>query len=143
MVSAARIGLLAAVLVTAVRAGAPADCPPGQGQRVVLAADGANPDVFVWDSRERLARYVSGTWSTTRDVMQHTMLVPAGTPAVVTQCRAGDVRVQYQAAPSDVFAVRLIGGPHANRYGWVVGSDVHLERRPLGSPPSPHRNSGS
>jgi hypothetical protein len=122
-----RVGLLTAVFASANLAGASADCPPGQGQRVILAAEGANPDVFVFDSRERLARYVSGTWTSTKDIMAHTVLVSAGTLALVLQCRPGEVRVPYASSSLDVYGVRLLSGSHANRYGWVVGSDAHLQ----------------
>jgi hypothetical protein len=117
-----------AALALAISPPAPA-CSAQQGQHVVLASEGVNPDVFVWDSRERLLRYVSGSWGSTKDVMQHTMLVAAGTLAQVTVCRSREARAQYDTGVADVYGVKLLTGAYRNHSGWVVAGDAHPSRQ--------------
>ncbi len=85
-----------------------------------------NPDVFVWDTHEKLVNYLSGHWSSTRDVMTHAILVSAGTPAAILACRPRDARTQYDPDALDVYVIRVLAGPHRSHQGWVVSSDAHL-----------------
>jgi hypothetical protein len=103
-------------------------CELDVGDRIVLAADTADPDVFVWDSRARLLSYVAGEWKSTKDVLAHTVLIDPGTLAVVVFCNAGVGRPKYNGIDEDIVGVRLLTGSHRNLWGWVRSSDVHAMR---------------
>jgi hypothetical protein len=103
-------------------------CQLNVGNRVVLAADSADPDVFVWDSRARLLAYVAGEWKSTKDVLVHTALIDPGTLALVVFCNAGAGRPKYNGIKEDIVGVRLLSGSRRNLWGWVRSSDVHAMR---------------
>jgi hypothetical protein len=103
-------------------------CQLNVGNRVVLAADTADPDVFVWDSRARLLAYVAGEWKSTKDVLAHTALIDPGTSALVVFCNAGAGRPKYNGIKEDIVGVRLLSGSRRNLWGWVRSSDVHAMR---------------
>jgi hypothetical protein len=103
-------------------------CELDVGDRIVLAADTADPDVFVWDSRARLLSYVAGEWKSTKDVLAHTALIDPGTLAVVVFCNAGVGRPKYNGIDEDIVGVRLLTGSRRNLWGWVRSSDVHAMR---------------
>lgn len=105
-----------------------ADCTASAGQRAILASDGMNPDVFVWDTHTRLLNYLGGHGASTKNVMQHTVLVSAGTLAEIVSCRPNDARTPYDAEAVDVLSVRVLTGPHRSHYGWVAAGDAHLQR---------------
>ncbi|HEX3465120.1 MAG TPA: hypothetical protein VHS78_13825 [Candidatus Elarobacter sp.] len=83
-----------------------------------------DPDVFVWDARQRVVDYASGYWRDAHDVMVHTVLAKPGTRAVVVQCQPGIVRRQGDET-RDAIGIRLVNGPNKGRYGWVTSDDIH------------------
>ena len=127
---ACRLALTALGLGFIVASAAPQPAPAAQcgldvGGRAVLASDKIDPDVFVWDSRDRLAAYESGNWSSTRAIFAHTLLAPSGTRASVVSCYPGVVHARDPHTSRDAIAVRLLSGPYRGHYGWVLSSDVH------------------
>ncbi len=101
-----------------------APCGLPVGRAIVLKSAEIDPDVFVWDAKQRVIDYASGHWGDTHDVLQHTLLAKPGTRAVVVQCGAGLVRRDNGDA-RDVIGIRLVNGPNKGRYGWVTSDDVH------------------
>ncbi|MEA2688038.1 MAG: hypothetical protein QOD51_645, partial [Candidatus Eremiobacteraeota bacterium] len=83
-----------------------------------------DPDVFVWDAKQRVVDYSHGTWRDSSEVMVHTMLAKPGTHAVVVQCFPGAVHKEGND-PRDLIGIRLTTGPNKGRYGWVTSDDVH------------------
>ena len=114
------LGLLAALSIPV----AAAPCGAPVGQAVVLKSGELDPDVFVWDTKQRVIDYASGRWGDTHAVLQHTMLAKPGTRAVIVQCGAGQVRRDGTDA-RDAIGIRLVNGPNKGRYGWVTSDDVH------------------
>lgn len=92
-----------------------------------------DPDVFVWDTAQRLADYSHGSYSV-KAVLNHTMLAEAGTTAYVLRCRRGGVSAADVRDPVDLLFVRILGGPTAGRSGWISSEDA---RRLNGMPVSP------
>jgi len=125
-VTAARLGAAAlfALLVPALVYAA--GCVPGVGSPVMLRSDPADPDVIVWDSRERLVAYVEGRWNSSREVMAHTVLAGPGTQAQVVACHLGIAHPKYGDVERDAIGIKLMSGPFRGHYGWVISSDVHL-----------------
>jgi len=115
------LGLLAAVLFTA--QAAPCGSVP-VGRAVFLKSVEIDPDVFVWDTKQRVADYASGHWGDTHELMAHTLLAKPGTRAVVVQCSPGFVRKEG-TEPRDAVGIRLVNGRDKGRYGWVTSDDVH------------------
>lgn len=91
---------------------------------MVLKSADIDPDVFVWDARQRVVDYAGGAWGT-QEVLAHTVLAKPGTRAVVVQCTAAAVHKKYTADPRDAIGIRLVNGPNKGRYGWVTSDDVH------------------
>jgi len=114
-------------LVLLAAAPAPADScstlPPGI--QVVLKSSDLDPDVFVWDSKARVADYSAGNWRDTRDVISHTLLAKPGTHAQVVACQKDLIRSRYANETLDAVGIRLVSGPYHGRYGWVTSEDVH------------------
>jgi hypothetical protein len=109
--------LLAAWSVAAARAA----CVVQHGDRVVLYGTADDPDVFVWDSRVHLRTYHSGSLQLAEQLMTFATLVPPGTRAI-----------------EDAVAVRILDGPLAGRYGWVLGGDIRGVYHTLSGPaPTP------
>jgi hypothetical protein len=109
-------------------AGRAAACVANPRDRVFLAADTSDPDVFVWDDRFRLTEYALGRWGDPRSVMVHTVLAHPGTRAVVLTCLPGALHPKYSAATEDAIRVTMLSGPYRGRSGWVAARDVHPER---------------
>ena len=87
--------LLAAVSISALPASA-SSCSLTAGEPVVLRSSDFDPDVLVWDSRQREIDYVSGNIKNTAEVLTHTVLSKSGT------CRGDRVRPrQLEAALFD------------------------------------------
>lgn len=105
-------------------------CAVARGDRVLLASQGLDPDVFVWDSAGRLLDYAQGNFDT-QIVLRHTLLAKPGTGAVATDCRDAAVHTQFSKSDLDLVGVKLITGPNRGHYGWVTAEDV---RRPNGKP---------
>lgn len=127
-----RIAIVAMLVVGAIpcRSSA-AVCPLARGFAIVLASQELDPDVFLWDSHDRLAKYAQGDF-TVQVVLKHTTLVRAYSRAVVVDCKNDAIRPTF-AGRSDPAAylvgVRITSGPSHGHYGWVLSSDV---RRPDG-----------
>lgn len=92
----------------------------------MLKSTDLDPDVFVWDSRERVIEYAAGYWRNTHDVLAHSLLAKPGTRARVISCVAGVVHSKYASERQDAVGVRLVNGPSRGRYGWVTSEDVHV-----------------
>ena len=107
-------------------------CSFAPGRRVVLASEAVDPDVFLWDSRARLIDYTAGDWGNTRTIFHHTLLAEPGTLAMVIACIPRAAHPRYTVEDEDAVGVRLTSGPNRGRYGWVLSSDAHAERVPLG-----------
>jgi hypothetical protein len=129
--------LALAVILLTLAAAAPATrasaCVVTQGDRIVLAGQSLDPDVFVWDSAQRLTSYLEGDY-TTEIVLHHTMLASPGTKAIAVGCKEAAAKPQYAKTSLDLVGVKLVEGPNRGRYGWVVADDV---RRPDGKPVTP------
>jgi len=125
-VTATRLGAVAlfAMLVPALVYAA--GCVPGVGSPVMLRSDPADPDVIVWDSRERLVAYVEGRWNSSREVMAHTVLAGPGTHAQVVACSQGVALPKNGDVQRDAIGIKLMSGPFRGHYGWVISTDVHF-----------------
>ena len=100
------------------------------GQPVVLMSGELDPDVFVWDARQRVTDYAGGTYKNARDVMDHTLISKPGTRAVIVACVHGGALAKFTNAPIDVIGLKILTGPDRGRYGWVTAEDVHLSQPP-------------
>jgi hypothetical protein len=98
---------------------AAAPCSGLVGVRIVLSSDPVDPQVFLWDSRERLAAYATGEWGNTRAIFAHTVLADPGTQAQVIACYAGVSKAE------DTLGVKVMTGPYRGRYVWVLSNDAH------------------
>ncbi len=123
---------LCVVLATALGSGATraAVCAGSHGERVVLASEAVDPDVFVWDSRDRLLTYAAGQWRDTRAIFAHTMLAEPGTQATLMSCTSGGAGPAAAQGSFGTVGVRVVSGRYRGRYGWVLASDVHFASRP-------------
>jgi hypothetical protein len=110
-----------------------AGCPSTPGGRVVLVSDAADPEVFLWDSRDRLVDYAGGHWGSTRAIFNHTVLAEPGTQALITTCVPGAPHANYDGFDQDTVGVKIMTGPYRGRYGWVLSSDVRPTRGSLRS----------
>ena len=99
---------------------------------MVLASQAMDPDVFVWDSMQRLTNYTAGKY-VTDDVLRHTLLVSAGTEAVVVTCRDRVAHPRYSAGDADAVGVKLSTGRYRGRYGWVISIDLFAAARNVSS----------
>jgi hypothetical protein len=118
--------LLTVVCVTAVPADADAGpCSLSTGAAVVLRASDFDPDVLVWDSRQREMDYDGGNLKDTAEVLSHTLLSAPGTRAVVVACDPGSSKPRYAPEPEDTIGIKITSGPNRGRYGWVSSGDAH------------------
>ena len=125
--------VLGALVVFGCTAGAEAPlCAVNPGGHVMLASDAVDPDVFLWDSRERLVDYTAGQWGNTRTIFSHTVLTEPGTFALVVACIPKAAHPRYAIGDEDAVGVRLTSGPNRGRYGWVLSTDAHPQRSPAG-----------
>lgn len=102
-----------------------AQCHAARGMRVTLFGGVDDPDVLVWDNRDRLTAFAAGSSDTRKFLLPHALLVRPGTPAVVQGCVPGAVHSKFRMDPEDAVGVQLIGGRDRGRYGWVSSSDIH------------------
>lgn len=106
-----------------------AQCNAARGDRVVLASNGSlDPDVFVWDSMQRLVDYAGGA-DDVDTVMRHTTLASAGTHAVVLNCRPSAARLHVTNAFIDLVGVKLVDGRYRGRFGWIFGTDARRDSK--------------
>jgi hypothetical protein len=104
-------------------AAAPA-CAVAAGESVTLRSSDFDPDVLVWDSRQRAIDYVGGNIKSTTEVLVHTLLSKPGTKAVVTACDPGSSKPRYANVALDTVGIKITTGPHKGRYGWVTSGDM-------------------
>jgi hypothetical protein len=109
-------------------AAARADCAGLSGQRAVLVSNSYDPDVLLWDSRQRLMDYAAGNWDVAKVLLPHALLARAGTRAVVTACQVNVVHPKYRLAPMDAVGVKVTSGPYKGRYVWVLSDDLRVDR---------------
>jgi hypothetical protein len=100
-------------------------CSVPLGHAVVLKSTDIDPDVFVWDTKQRVVDYAAGQWGESHDVISHTMLAKPGTRAVIVQCDPGVVHTKYVGDHRDAVGIKIVAGPNKGRYGWVTSEDVH------------------
>jgi hypothetical protein len=117
--------MLAAVCVFPAMVDASA-CALSNGQQVMLRASDFDPDVFVWDTRQRAIDYVDGVPVSASDVVKHTLLARPGTHGLVVQCDPGSAKLPYSDAILDTVGIKITTGPNKGRYGWVSSDDAHL-----------------
>ncbi len=117
------LGALALLVAVSVPLQA-APCGVPVGHAVFLRSGDIDPDVFVWDAKQRVVDYASGYWRDSHDVVAHTLLAKPGTHAVIVQCQPGMVKKEGND-PRDLVGIRLTNGPNRGRYGWVTSDDVH------------------
>jgi hypothetical protein len=103
-------------------------CISARGNRVVLASQAMDPDVFVWDSMTRLTDYTAGKYKAD-DVLKHTLLVAAGTEAVVVACHDHVAHPRFSSSDADAVGIKLSSGRYKGRYGWIVSLDLHPSAR--------------
>lgn len=113
-----------ALAVAPLSARAEATCATAVGRRVTLQSDAADPDVFVWDARPRLAAYAARGWDSAREVLAHTLLANPGTIAKVVACAAGAAHPRYGSAAADALGVKIVAGPFRGHFGWVISTDA-------------------
>jgi hypothetical protein len=116
--------VLAAVCVSASPVDA-ATCALSTGAPVMLRSSDFDPDVLVWDSRQRQIDYVSGNIKNTAEVLSHTVLSKPGTRAVVVACDPGSSKPRYSSVAEDTIGIKITSGPNRGRYGWVSSGDAH------------------
>jgi hypothetical protein len=116
--------MLTAVSISAAPAGA-SPCALTPGAAVVLRSSDFDPDVLVWDSRQRAIDYVSGNIKNTGEVLTHTVLSKPGTHAVVTACDPGSSKPRYSTLAEDTIGIKITSGPNRGHYGWVSSGDAH------------------
>jgi len=134
-----RFGLLAvgALILTcslaSPAANAAESCSVDPGHPVILMSSELDPDVFVWDARQRATDYASGYYKNASDVMMHTLISKPGTRALVLTCIHSGAQGKFTKRPVDVIGLRLLTGPDRGRYGWVTAEDVHLPQPTSGA----------
>jgi hypothetical protein len=130
---ALRVASLAFFVYAGLLVSPAAACPVTRGEKVVLVSQELDPDVFLWDSSERVVKYATGDFDV-ETVLRHTTLVRAYSHAVALGCRNGSVRSSFgRGADATVFVVgiRISSGRAQGHYGWVLSSDI---RGPDGRP---------
>lgn len=118
--------LLAAIAFVAFAALASAapQCHAVRGMQVTLFGGVDDPDVLVWDSRDRLVSYGAGSADTRQFLLPHALLNRPGTRAVVQTCLAGVVHSKFRMDADDAVGVQIVSGRYRGRYGWVSSSDI-------------------
>jgi len=122
-----KCALLAAVLIGCMLAHASAaqQCHAVRGLQVMLFGGVDDPDVLVWDSRDRLVSYGAGSTDTRKFLLPHALLNRPGTRAVVQSCIGGLVHSKFRMDADDAVGVLIVSGKYRGRYGWVSSSDIH------------------
>ena len=105
-------------------------CSANPGGHVTLESDAVDPDVFLWDSRDRLVDYAAGQWGNTRAIFAHTVLTEPGTEAMVVSCYPGVAHPKFATGDEDAIGVKIVKGPYKGRYGWILSSDAHSVKPP-------------
>lgn len=113
------------LLAGAATAGAAPQCHAARGMHVTLFGGVDDPDVLVWDSRDRLVSYGAGSTDARKFLLPHALLNRPGTRAVVQACIAGVVHSKFRMDSEDAVGILIKSGRYRGRYGWVSSSDVH------------------
>jgi hypothetical protein len=118
--------LIAAVLAGFALSGAFAaqECRAVHGMTIVLFGGVDDPDVLVWDSRDRLISYGAGSTDTRKFLLPHALLNRPGTRAVVQTCVKGAVHSKFRLDADDAVGVLITSGKYRGRYGWVSSADI-------------------
>jgi len=103
-------------------------CPVSRGASLVLASQELDPDVFLWDSADRLVHYAAGDYDV-QTVLKHTVLVHAFSKALALGCRKQVVHPSAAGAAQGasiiyLIGVRVVSGDARGKYGWVLSADV-------------------
>lgn len=122
-----KFAIVAAVLIAAAGAFSLAaqPCHAARGMHVTLFGGVDDPDVLVWDSRDRLISYGAGSTDTRKFLLPHALLNRPGTLAVVQTCKGGVVHSKFSMDAEDAIGVLIMTGKYRGRYGWVSSSDIH------------------
>ena len=124
---AVSVAVLALYLVIASGTAASA-CPVSRGASLVLVSQELDPDVFLWDSADRLVRYAAGDYDV-QTVLKHTVLVHAFSKAFALGCRTKVIRPTAAGGAQGesiiyLIGVRVVSGDARGKYGWVLSADV-------------------
>jgi hypothetical protein len=103
---------------------APPVCAGAVGEPIMLRSSDFDPDVLVWDSRQRAIDYAGGNIHDATELLSHTLLSRPGTRAIVTVCLTDTVRAKYTNERLDTVGVKITSGPLRGRYGWVSSEDI-------------------
>lgn len=117
--------LLAGALLAAAASPSGNACWARHGLHVRLFGGVDDPDVLVWDSRDRLQTFASGSFDTRVFLLPHALLNRPGTRAVVQSCVPGIVHSKFRMDSSDAIGVLIMDGRYRGRYGWVSSADIH------------------
>lgn len=120
--------VLAAALLCAAAipcAGGARPCHAGRGMRVMLFGGVDDPDVLVWDSRDRVVDYAAGSTDARQFLLPHALLNRPGTRAIVQSCVSGIVHSKFRTDTEDAVGILIVSGKYRGRYGWVSSSDIH------------------
>jgi hypothetical protein len=129
--------LLAAALFACALACASAaqQCHAAHGMQITLFGGVDDPDVLVWDSRDRLISYGAGSADTRKFLLPHAFLNRPGTRAVVQTCIGGAVHSKFRMDADDAVGVLILTGKYRGRYGWVSSADIHGQGIPEAQEP--------
>jgi hypothetical protein len=120
----ASLAVAAGFVILASAAASAASCPVAVGATVMLRSTDFDPDVFVWDSKQRAIDYAGGHWKSASDVLSHTVLAKPGTRAVIVACEPASAKSRFANATEDTIGIRITGGPNRGKYGWVTSEDI-------------------
>ena len=101
-------------------------CPVARGAQLVLVSQELDPDVFLWDSADRLVKYATGDYDV-ETVLKHTTLVRAFSRAVALGCKNHVVHAPVtgsEGTPVFIVGVRIASGHARGHNGWVLSSDI-------------------
>jgi len=103
-------------------------CPVSRGASLVLVSQELDPDVFLWDSADRLVHYATGDYDV-QTVLKHTVLVHAFSKAYALGCRKQVVHPSATGAALGtsiiyLIGVRVVSGDARGKFGWVLSADV-------------------
>ena len=120
-----KLAVLLVIIAFTSGTGMAAQCHAVHGMHVTLFGGVDDPDVLIWDSRDRLVSFAAGSSDARKFLLPHALLTRPGTQAVVQACVAGLVQPKFRMDPEDAVGVLIMGGKYRGRYGWVSSSDVH------------------
>jgi hypothetical protein len=116
--------MLLVAFAGALTGASPADCRMHLHEKVALLGGMDDPEVFVWDSRFRLAAYQTGTYDVAKSLLPHAWVIPPGTRAIVIACVPNFVHPRYRGFTDDALGIIMLNGPYRGRSGWVMSRDL-------------------